>query len=194
MIVAEDLRCFVFSNKRWASMGVLSKARSYLGVYNDILLAFLRDIFQVWSLQFDFDEILEMSLRSLEISDSLIESNSKSEHIWNVIGMWTASDLSFATSERKLIGVKEGNSFASIRILLQDGSVHIIDASVIDSTWPSIRFLYRKWFLVGSLGVVVLLFSLNEMQPHHSSRSNAIFFMVIYIVILILTLGVVLID
>jgi hypothetical protein len=51
-----------------------------------------------------------------------------------------------------------------IGILLEDGNTLILDSRQIDTTWPSVLFLTRRWALIFSLSLIVLLFAANEFK------------------------------
>ena len=85
IIVAEENRCFVFSDKRMAEMGLFARLRGQLGVYNDLILFFLQEIFHLWLFP---EDILELSTTSLPTS--LLDSNAQSNSSWNILGMWSS--------------------------------------------------------------------------------------------------------
>jgi hypothetical protein len=157
VLVAEQNRCFVFSDKRMADMGLFARLRGHLGVYNDLMLFVLQEAFHLWLFP---EDILELS--STPLPTSLIESNAQSNSSWNVLGMWSPESI-YSEKGRKIIGVC-GLQEGKISLLLEDGLSLVIDTNIIDQTWPSILFLARKWSLILSLVSIVLLFAANEIR------------------------------
>jgi hypothetical protein len=79
-------------------------------------------------------------------------------------------------------------------ILLNSGEIFQVNFGQEPASWPILEMFHTRWMMWSALLLTALVFTVNELKPNHSPSSNLVLFSLVYLLLLVLTVGAVFVE